>query len=64
MKPETLALIYEVLKHDVEDKKDRMLKAIECGYNNEDVLKNLIDKYREAFIALEDFCDWEDEQED
>ena len=61
MKAETIEKIHGLLKLDVDDRKDRMLKMIECGYNNG--LDVRIAEYRAAFNALEDFEDWKDEQD-
>lgn len=61
MKTETIAIIRDRLRFDVEDRKDRLLKMIEGGWDNG--LDARIAEYRAAFNALEDFNDWADEQE-
>ena len=62
MKPETIAIIRDRLRMDVEDRKDRLLKMIEGGWDNG--LDARIAEYRAAFNALDDFNDWADEQKD
>lgn len=62
MKPETIEIIRELLKSELMTKKDRMLNYIENGYDVE--LPKRIAEYRDMFNALEDFEQWEYEQED
>lgn len=61
LKPETIAKIRDLLKFDVDDRKDRMLKMIECGYDNG--LDIRIAEYRTAYQAYCNFDDWADELE-
>ena len=62
MKAETIAKIRELMKFDVEDRRDRLLKMIEGGYNGG--LELRIAEYREAFNALGDFEDFVDKWEE
>ena len=61
LKPETIGKIRDVLRFDVDDRKARMMKMIEQGYDGG--LSERIAEYRAAFSALEDFEEWADEQE-
>lgn len=58
LKPETIAKIRELLRADVDNRKDRMIRMIEDGYDNG--LDVRIEEYRTAYNA---FCDFEDAQE-
>ena len=58
LKPETIDKIRELLRADVDNRKDRMLSIIESGYDNG--LDVRIEEYRTAYKA---FCDFEDAQE-
>ena len=58
LKPETIDKIREVLKFDVDDRKDRMLRMIEDGYDSG--LDARIEEYRKAYNA---YCDFVDAQE-
>lgn len=61
MKRETKEKIKEVLRQDVNDRKDRMLHMID---NNYDIgLDVRIEEYRTALKALEDFEEWLDEED-
>ena len=58
LKPETIDKIRELLNLDVDNRKDRMLRMIEDGYDNG--LDARIEEYRKAYNA---YCDFEDAQE-
>ena len=58
LKNETIAKIRELLRADVDNRKDRMIRMIEDGYDNG--LDVRIEEYRTAYNA---FCDFEDAQE-
>lgn len=60
MKAETIAKIRELIKFDVEERRDRLLKMIEGGYSGG--LDSRIAEYREAFNALEDFENYVERQ--
>ena len=62
LKPETIAKIRDLLRFDVDDRKDRLMRMIESGYNNG--LDARIAEYRVAYNALDNFEDWADEQGD
>ena len=62
MKAETIAKIRELMKFDVEERRERLLKMIEDGYNGG--LDSRIAEYREAFNALEDFENFVDKWEE
>lgn len=62
MKPETIAKIRSLMEFDVEDRKDRLMKMIEGGFDNG--LDMRIAEYRAAFNAFQDFTEWVDGQED
>ena len=61
LKPETIAKIRDLLRFDVDDRKDRLMRMIESGYNNG--LDERSAEYRVAYNALDNFEDWADEQE-
>ena len=61
LKRETIAKIYDLLKQDVEDRKDRMIRMIESGFDNG--LSERIAEYRVAYKALDNFEDWADEND-
>ena len=57
LKPETIDKIREHMNLDVDNRKDRMLRMIEDGYDNG--LDARIEEYRKAYNA---YCDFEDAQ--
>ena len=61
LKPETIAKILDLLRFDVGDRKDRLMRIIESGFDNG--LNERIAEYRVAYKALDNFEDWADEQE-
>lgn len=60
LRPETIAKILDLLRFDVDDRKDRLMRMIESGFD--DGLKERIEEYRVAYKALDNFEDWADEQ--
>ena len=62
LKPETIGKILDLLRFDVDDRKDRMLRMIENGYDNG--LTDRIAEYRAAYKALDNFEEWADERMD
>lgn len=61
MKPETIKRIRSLLKMDVDDRKDRLMRIIESG--SDIGLTAQIVEYRNSYNALDDFDDWVDKQE-
>lgn len=62
MKPETIDKIRILLRNEVEETKNIMIRTIESGYDNG--LDVRIAEYRAAYNAFEDFKDWVDDQEE
>lgn len=60
LKPETITKIRDLLRFDVDDRKDRLMRMIESGYDNG--LSERIAEYRIAYNARDNFEDWADEQ--
>lgn len=59
MKPETIQRIRKLLKEEADNKRAVMMRYIEGWHNG---LDEVINEYRGAYSALNDFDDWMDEQ--
>lgn len=65
MKPETIEIIRKKLRDDVEAAKNTLLRCIELSSSDGITpgVETKIKEYRAAYRALEDFEEWDDEQE-
>lgn len=60
MRKSTFEFIKELLNHEVNMRKDRMMGCINNKFDT--YLNDRINKYREVFDARDDFCEWADDQ--
>lgn len=59
LKSETLEIINRLLKQNLTDWEDRLLRVIK--YGNDELIPTYVEDYRKANSAYENFEDWWDE---
>lgn len=59
LKSETLEIINRLLKQNLTDWEDRLLRVIK--YGNDELIPTYIEDYRKVNSAYENFEDWRDE---
>ncbi len=59
LKSETLEIINRLLKQNLTDWEDRLLRVIKCG--NDELIPTYVEDYRKVNSAYENFEDWWDE---